>query len=228
MTATAAQAATGCKVEYKITNQWGGGYGADVTVTNLGDPVSSWTVGWTFTAGQKIQSLWNGNATQSGSAVSVASLPYNGSLGTNGKTNFGFNGSWSGSNPIPSAFTLNGTTCTGTTPTQTPTPTPTVTRDPDADPHGDADPDADARRVTTPAEQQQLLPRPHHAGVPRLAVGGRHRQGAAREDRPDPGRVLGGQLGRRVARPGGGRRLHRSRRRRRQDRDPRRLRHPRP
>ena len=150
MTATAAQAATGCKVEYKITNQWGGGYGADVTVTNLGDAVNAWNVGWTFTAGQKIQSLWNGNATQSGSAVSVASLPYNGSLGTNGKTNFGFNGSWSGSNPVPATFTLNGTTCTGTTPSQTPTPTQTADahphgdadRHPDADPHGDADPDA--------------------------------------------------------------------------------------
>ncbi|KQY24009.1 endoglucanase [Cellulomonas sp. Root485] len=134
--ATAAQAAPGCKVEYKITNQWGGGYGADVTVTNLGDPVSSWTVGWTFTAGQKITQLWNGSATQSGSSVSVASLPYNGSVGTNGKTNFGFNGSWSGSNPVPSTFTLNGTTCTGTTPTQTPTatqtptPTPTATQTP--------------------------------------------------------------------------------------------------
>ena len=123
--ATAAQAAPGCKVEYKITNQWGGGYGADVTVTNLGDSVGSWTVGWTFSAGQKIQQLWNGNATQSGSTVSVANLPYNGSLGTNAKTNFGFNGSWSGSNPIPSTFTLNGTTCTGATPTQTPTPTQT-------------------------------------------------------------------------------------------------------
>lgn len=125
--ATAAQAAPGCKVEYKITNQWGGGFGADVTVTNLGDPVSSWNVGWTFAAGQRITQLWNGTATTSGSSVSVASLPWNGSLSTNAKTSFGFNGSWSGSNPVPASFTLNGTTCTGTTPTPTSTPTPTVT-----------------------------------------------------------------------------------------------------
>ena len=26
------QAATGCKVEYKITNQWQGGFGADVLI----------------------------------------------------------------------------------------------------------------------------------------------------------------------------------------------------
>ncbi|GEK20246.1 glycoside hydrolase family 6 protein [Cellulomonas xylanilytica] len=128
--ATAAQAAPGCKVEYKITNQWGGGFGADVTITNLGDPISSWTVGWTYGSGQKITQLWNGTATQSGSTVSVASLSYNGSLGTNGKANFGFNGSWSGSNAIPASFTVNGTACTGTTPTQTQTPTPTQTQNP--------------------------------------------------------------------------------------------------
>ena len=63
VTATAAQAATGCKVDYKITNQWQGGFGADVTVTNLGDPVSAWTVGWSFGAGQKITTLWSGTAT---------------------------------------------------------------------------------------------------------------------------------------------------------------------
>ena len=99
--ASAAQAATGCKVDDKITNQWQGGFGADVTITNLGDPVSAWTVGWSFGAGQKITTLWNGTATTTGAAVSVASLPWNGSLATNGKTNFGFNASWSGSNPVP-------------------------------------------------------------------------------------------------------------------------------
>ena len=72
---TAAQAATGCKVEYRITNQWAGGFGADVSVTNLGDPVSSWTVGWTFARARRSRKLWNGTASTSGSAVSVASLP---------------------------------------------------------------------------------------------------------------------------------------------------------
>src|SRR5690348_10393415 len=45
VTASAAQAATGCKVDYRITNQWQGGFGTDVTITNLGDPISAWTVG---------------------------------------------------------------------------------------------------------------------------------------------------------------------------------------
>jgi endoglucanase len=126
--ATSAQAAVGCKVDYSITNQWNPGFGANVAITNLGDPISSWTVGWTFASGQKITQAWNGTATQSGSAVSVKDAGYNGALRTGGITSFGFNGSWSGSNPVPTQFTVNGVTCTGSTtssPTQTPTSTPT-------------------------------------------------------------------------------------------------------
>ena len=103
LTATSAQAATACKVDYQITNQWGGGFGANVTLTNLGSPVTSWNVGWTFGAGQKIQQLWNGTPTVSGSAVSVASMSYNGALATGGTTSFGFNGSWTASNPVPTS-----------------------------------------------------------------------------------------------------------------------------
>ena len=46
-TATA-NAAPGCRVAYQITNQWQGGFGANVTVTNLGDAISGgWTLEWT-------------------------------------------------------------------------------------------------------------------------------------------------------------------------------------
>ncbi|GAA3273382.1 cellulose binding domain-containing protein [Dactylosporangium vinaceum] len=71
--------------------------------------------------------------TQSGSTVTAKNAGYNGSIATNGTASFGFNGSATGSNPVPTAFTLNGTSCTGgvtstPTPTRTassPTPTPT-------------------------------------------------------------------------------------------------------
>ena len=53
----------------------------------------------------------------------VTAAKYNGSLGTNASTSFGFNGAGSGG--VPTAFTLNGTACTGSvTPTGNPT-TPT-------------------------------------------------------------------------------------------------------
>ena len=124
----ASAAAAGCQVSYTISSQWQGGFGASVAVTNLGDPVSGWTLRWSFGAGQTVTQAWNATVTQSGAAVTAVNVSYNGSLGTGGSASFGFNGSWTGSNPVPSAFTLNGVACTGsTTPTTVPTTTPATT-----------------------------------------------------------------------------------------------------
>ncbi|MFE9959631.1 cellulase family glycosylhydrolase [Micromonospora sp. NPDC005299] len=127
---TNAMAATGCAVTY-TTNSWQGGFTATVTVKNLGDPVKGWTLGFSFPdAGQRVTQGWSATWQQSGSAVTARSMSYNGSLATGASTTVGFNGSWTGANPAPTAFTLNGTACTGaTTPTTTPpttTPPPTT------------------------------------------------------------------------------------------------------
>ena len=124
----AGAAAAGCSVNYAISSQWQGGFGANVTITNLGDPVSSWTLTWSFGAGQTVTQSWNTSLTQSGSAVTARNVDYNGSIPTNGNTSFGFNGSWTSSNPVPTSFALNGVTCTGgtTTPTGGPTGAPTT------------------------------------------------------------------------------------------------------
>ncbi len=123
----AAQAAAGCQVSYTISSQWGGGFGANLSITNLGGPITAWTLSWSFTAGQSITQLWNGSYTQSGGNVTVTNASYNGSIGTGGSTALGFNGSWSGSNPVPSSFSLNGTTCTGSVGGGTPTPSASST-----------------------------------------------------------------------------------------------------
>jgi glucuronoarabinoxylan endo-1,4-beta-xylanase len=130
--APVASAATACRVDYVISSQWSNGFGANVTITNLGDAVSSWRLTWSFSAGQTVTQAWNTSLSQSGSTVSASNAPYNGSLGTGASTQFGFNGSLTGSNPVPTSFALNGTTCTGavSTPTPTPTPTPTATPSP--------------------------------------------------------------------------------------------------
>ncbi|WP_239133698.1 family 43 glycosylhydrolase [Rugosimonospora africana] len=135
VTAVAAQAASaGCRVDYAVTNQWQGGFGASVTVTNLGDAVNGWTLTWSYTAGQAVTQAWNATVTQSGAAVTARDAGYNGSLATGATASFGFNASWNNaSNPTPASFALNGVTCTGAvsatpTPTRTsPTPTPTRT-----------------------------------------------------------------------------------------------------
>ncbi|WP_433294107.1 arabinofuranosidase catalytic domain-containing protein [Actinoplanes sp. CA-030573] len=136
-TTAPAQAAAGCRADYAVTSSWPGGFGASVTVTNLGDPINGWQLSWSFTAGQTVTQLWNGTVSQSGAQVTVTNASYNASLTTGGTTAFGFNGASTGSNPAPSAFTLNGVACTGapatptpTTSSATPAPTPTTSPPP--------------------------------------------------------------------------------------------------
>ncbi|GAB3837943.1 hypothetical protein GCM10029963_03450 [Micromonospora andamanensis] len=118
-------------MNYAVSSQWQGGFGANVTITNLGDPVTSWTLTWSFGAGQTVTQAWNTTLTQSGAAVTARNVSYNGSIPTNGTTSFGFNGSWTSSNPVPTNFALNGVTCTGgVTPTTPPPPPPPHHRPP--------------------------------------------------------------------------------------------------
>lgn len=126
VTAPPAMAATGCRVQYTVSSTWPGGFGANVTIVNLGDAVSSWTLAWSYPAGQTVTQAWNATVSQSGAQVTARNAGYNGSIATNGSAAFGFNGSWTGSNPVPTAFTLNGTACTGsvTGPTTPPTSQP--------------------------------------------------------------------------------------------------------
>ena len=128
LAATSADAAvSGCSVGYTISSQWTGGFTAGVKATNLGDAVTSWTIGWSFGAGQTVASGWNATFTQSGAAVTAASMSYNGAVAAGGSVDIGFNGTWTTSNPVPASFTFNGVTCTGTTtPTTAPTTVPTT------------------------------------------------------------------------------------------------------
>ena len=126
-TMSAQAAAAGCNVTYQVASQWQGGFGANVTVQNLGDPLTSWTVRWSYSAGQTVTQAWNATVTQSGSQVTAVNVGYNGALATGGSTSFGFNGASGATNPVPTAFTVNGVACTGgTTPTNPPTGNPTT------------------------------------------------------------------------------------------------------
>src|SRR3954453_14747201 len=124
----AGAASAGCSVNNAVSSQWTGGFGANVSITNLGDPLTSWTLTWSFGAGQTVTQAWTTTLTQSGAAVTAKNVSYNGSVATNGTVAFGFNGSWTGSNPAPTTFAVNGVPCTGsTTPTTAPTTAPTTT-----------------------------------------------------------------------------------------------------
>jgi hypothetical protein len=132
VTAVAADAAAaGCQVTYRVASQWQGGFGAEVTVQNLGDPINGWTLRWSYAAGQQVTQAWNATVSQSGTAVTATNVSYNGGIGTGASVSFGFNGSWTGSNPVPSGFAVNGVACTGGT---VPTTAPTTTRPPTTTP----------------------------------------------------------------------------------------------
>lgn len=121
-------AAIPCTVDYKVQNQWDSGFTAAVTVTNNSAAKSSWAVKWSYAGNQKVTSGWNAKLSQSGTAVTAANESYNGTLGTGSSVSFGFNGTYSGTNALPTTFTLDGVTCnvddggSGPGPTDPPAP----------------------------------------------------------------------------------------------------------
>jgi cellulose 1,4-beta-cellobiosidase len=110
-----AHAAAGCTVTYSA-NSWNNGFTANLSVTNLGDAVSSWTLEFDYAGNQQVTQAWSATVTQSGKHVTAKNAGFNGTLATNASTSFGFNASYSGTNDAPTAFKLNGTTCNGSTP----------------------------------------------------------------------------------------------------------------
>ncbi|GAB1641239.1 glycoside hydrolase family 6 protein [Krasilnikovia sp. MM14-A1259] len=124
--ATQAHAAAGCRADYSV-NQWNTGFTGSVTLTNLGDPITGgWALTWDFAGNQHITQGWNGTFSQTGTHVSVTNPAWSTSLATGASASLGFNADYSGTNPAPATFSLNGVACTGSVPTTAPTTTPTT------------------------------------------------------------------------------------------------------
>lgn len=102
-----------CAVAYKLSD-WGTSFNADITVKNTSaQAIDGWELDWDFPGGQKINSIWNAKATQSGTTVKATNESWTRSVPAGGSVNFGLNGSsTAGTNSVPAAFTLNGTRCT--------------------------------------------------------------------------------------------------------------------
>ncbi|MEJ3749947.1 PQQ-dependent sugar dehydrogenase [Actinomycetes bacterium KLBMP 9797] len=101
-----------CRVSYE-TQAWGTGFRANVTLTNTGtQPVTGWTVGWTYAGPQKVGSAWNAAVTQDGAAVAARNASWNGTVAAGASVTFGFLGTPGGAQPNPTTFTLNGAPCT--------------------------------------------------------------------------------------------------------------------
>jgi len=92
----------GCSATFTKTNEWPGGFQGDVRVANTGtNSTTSWNVTLTFANGQRITQVWGGRTTQTASPFTVTNESWNGTIAAGQGTNFGFLGSWSGTNGAP-------------------------------------------------------------------------------------------------------------------------------
>ncbi|NUT94250.1 MAG: protein kinase [Saccharothrix sp.] len=81
----------GCTASFKITNQWPGGYQAEVTIRNATDqPLANWSVTWPQDQGHAISNLWNGTFTVASGTFTVTNLSHNARIPAGSQTTFGF------------------------------------------------------------------------------------------------------------------------------------------
>jgi endoglucanase len=104
-----------CRVTYGV-NDWGSGFGATLSIANTGtSAISNWTLGFTFPGNQRITNGWNATWTQAAGSANVTATPagHNGLIPAGQSvTDLGFNASYTGTNGRPTAFTVNGRSCT--------------------------------------------------------------------------------------------------------------------
>lgn len=97
-----------CSAAYTVSSDWGGGFNAEVEVTNTGTlPLKSWKVTWTWSGSQKVTSMWNASHTQNGAAVAAVNATHNGSVPVGGSASFGLGGA-------PGGGGATGLSCTAT------------------------------------------------------------------------------------------------------------------
>ena len=71
-------------------------------MTNTGtSATTSWTVVMTFANGQQLTQIWGGRTTLGSNPYTVTPETWNGSIGPNQTTSFGFLGSQNGTNNAP-------------------------------------------------------------------------------------------------------------------------------
>jgi chitodextrinase len=92
----------GCSATYAVANQWDTGFTANVTVTNAGSsPTNGWKVTWAWGGNQRVTNGWSSTESRSGQNETFTNANYNGAIAPGGNTSFGFQATYSGSNPAP-------------------------------------------------------------------------------------------------------------------------------
>ena len=122
--ASASAQTASCQVTYTKSWEGGNGFGANIAIQNTGPAITNgWTLIFSFPNGQRLQNGWPVSFTQPANSaqVTVASnAQWNQGIGSGATFTVGFNGTFSGANNAPTAFTLNGVACNGGGPQNTP------------------------------------------------------------------------------------------------------------
>jgi hypothetical protein len=101
-----------CHVTY-TTNQWQGGYTAQIVIGNTSSSaISSWSLKFNYPGDQKVVSNFNGGFSQSGQAVTLTNASYNGAIAAGSSVTIGIQGTWTSNDTAPTSFSVNGATCT--------------------------------------------------------------------------------------------------------------------
>ncbi|MEV7228065.1 endo-1,4-beta-xylanase [Polymorphospora sp. NPDC051019] len=90
----------GCTASVSL-NSWTGGFVATVRVTAGSSGTNSWTVTLTLPAGAAVTNTWNAQASGNSGTVRFANVAYNGRVAAGQSTEFGFQGTGSGTGMTP-------------------------------------------------------------------------------------------------------------------------------
>ncbi|AXB43378.1 protein kinase domain-containing protein [Amycolatopsis albispora] len=79
-----------CGARFTVGGSWPDGYQAAVTLRNSGDrALTGWQLSWTMPDGHRVDNLWGGQFTQTGTAVSVTNADYNVTVPAGGSVEVG-------------------------------------------------------------------------------------------------------------------------------------------
>ncbi|NUT98256.1 MAG: glycosyl hydrolase family 5 [Saccharothrix sp.] len=99
-----------CRASHKVTNSWGSGFTAEVTITNTGSSTArNWRSTWTAPSGVSVTNGWNATVTQSGSTVTATAPSWSPDLAPGQSATIGYQAN--GPAGTPSGFTLDGVAC---------------------------------------------------------------------------------------------------------------------
>ncbi|MFI7709097.1 cellulase family glycosylhydrolase [Nonomuraea sp. NPDC049480] len=110
---SAADAAVSCSAAYAKSWDNGSAFGATITVTNTGDPLTTWTLSFDFPDNQMITQMWDGTPTPAaptpaGAAITVNPASYNAAKATGATWTVGFNGTYTGGVNTPPTVSCAG------------------------------------------------------------------------------------------------------------------------